>query len=182
MNTNPILILTGETGAGKTSLLNEIMDELDGTDINYGGILAPGKMLAGGEKEFELELLPSYEKYFLSTRIAYKDWMAIGKFHFNPAAVEAGLYHLRSMEAGTSDLVIIDEIGPFELDGSLWAPAIPGLVSSGKPMIWTVRRNLLEKVCEHWKIDDPVVVTKEAGKPLKPKEKIRNWIGENVKA
>jgi nucleoside-triphosphatase THEP1 len=180
MQVSPILLLTGGTGSGKTIVLKRILQELGESSVISGGILAPGRYLETNEKEFDLELIPGEEKYFLSTRIQYSGWQAIGGFRFNPEAVEAGVNHLKSLPGKQYDLYVLDEIGPFELDGLLWAAAIPDLIRAGIPMIWTVRTSLLEKVCAKWDIKDPVIITKEKGKPEKAMDEIRKWLQENI--
>ena len=175
-----ILLLTGGTGSGKTMVLAEILRELGSSDIQIGGMLAPGRYLDSGEKEFDLELIPGGERYFLSTRIQYKGWEAIGGFRFNPEAVEAGLKHLLSLPVRVFELYLLDEIGPFELDDLLWASAIPGLIKQQVPMIWTVRQRIIEQVCIKWKIDRPEIINLESGKREEVLIKIRTWLKQNV--
>jgi len=178
----PILLLSGGSGTGKTTILKNILPELNTSGVNIGGMLAPGRHLATGEKEFDLELIPGEEKYFLSTRIQYTGWEAIGGFRFNPEAVDAGLRHLRSLPRGQYDLYLLDEIGPFELEGFLWAPVIPDLINTGVPMIWTVRSSILEKVSSNWGLINPTIVTSAEGSPEEPTKQIRKWLGEHIQA
>lgn len=161
-------------------VLAEILRELGSSDIQIGGMLAPGRYLDSGEKEFDLELIPGGERYFLSTRIQYKGWEAIGGFRFNPEAVEAGLKHLLSLPVRVFELYLLDEIGPFELDDLLWASAIPGLIKQQVPMIWTVRQRIIEQVCIKWKIDRPEIINLESGKREEVLIKIRTWLKQNV--
>ena len=175
-----ILLLTGGTGSGKTMALKQLLSQLDSSSIHAGGILAPGRVLASGEKEFDLELIPGPDKYFLSTRIQYTGWQAIGGFRFNPEAVEGGLQHLRSLPKKQFHLYLLDEIGPFELDGLLWAPAIPDLLDTKIPMIWTVRTRIVEEVRRKWKLTESEMVMLEEGKPDKAMDKIGLWMKENI--
>ncbi|MFC2113144.1 nucleoside-triphosphatase [Bacteroidota bacterium] len=177
-----VLLLTGETGTGKTTVLKNILRELKTSGVNTGGMLAPGRYLASGEKEFDLELIPGEEKYSLSSRIEHTRWEAIGGFWFNPEAVEAGLRHLRSLSHGQYDLYLLDEIGPFELEGLLWAPAIPELINTCVPMIWTVRASILEKVCRKWGLHNPMIVTKTEGIQKEPTKQIHKWLREHLQA
>ena len=110
MKVSSILMLTGGTGTGKTTILKELLLELEKSGVRYGGILAPGRHLTTGEKEFDLEPIPGAERYFLSTRIQYTGWQAIGGFRFNPEAVDAGVRHLRALPLKPYDLYILDEL------------------------------------------------------------------------
>ena len=185
MNSSRILLLTGQTGSGKTSTLKKLLPELKSSGIRAGGILAPGRLLASGEKEFDLELIPGPGKYFLSSRTpadSRSGWQPIGGFYFNPEAVDKGLQHLRSLPGKQFQLYLLDEIGPFELKGLLWAQVIPDLLATGTPMIWTVRKRILELVLEKWGLQNVVVVYLEHGDTEKTKEQIGLWIKKTVQA
>jgi nucleoside-triphosphatase THEP1 len=176
MRRTNVLLLTGKTGTGKTMVLKRFLDELDPSGIRAGGILAPGRYLDSGEKEFSLELVPGGRNFPLSTRIENKDWQAIGDFYFNPEAIEAGLRHLSDLVRDEYHLYLLDEIGPFELKGLLWAPAIPDLLDRGIPMIWTVRPGIIEKVKNKWDLADPEIINIYEGRPNNILEKIRIWM------
>ncbi len=185
MNRSEILLLTGGTGSGKTSTLKKLLPELESSGIRTGGILAPGRLLASGEKEFDLELIPGPGKYFLSSRIpadSRSAWQTIGGFFFNPEALNKGLQHLRSLPGKQFQLYLLDEIGPFELKGLLWAQVLPDLLATGTPMIWTVRKRILELVLNKWGLKNAVVVNLENEDPKKTKEQIGVWIGKTLQA
>ncbi len=180
MPNSNILLLTGGTGSGKTKALEETMLDLDSSGLSIGGILAPGRYLGSGEKEFDLKLIPDGNEYFLSTRIQYAGWETIGGFRFNPEAITAGLNHLLSLPQKHFHLYLLDEIGPFELDGQLWAQAIPVLIKQQVPMIWTVRKRIIEQVCIKWNIDHPEIISLEDGELAEKLKEIRIWLKQNV--
>ena len=179
MHSSNILLLTGKSGSGKSQILSSVLLELEPTGLKTGGILAPGRYLKNGEKVFDLELLPGDEKYFLSTRNKQSDWKAIGSFWFNPIAVEAGLKHLSVLGHQNYDLCFVDEIGPFELDGELWSSAIPILLNTGIPMIWTLRPGILDQVCLKWGLINPTIVYLSEEISPNSKSIIRDWIWKN---
>ena len=58
-----------------------------------------------------------------------------------------------------NDLVVVDEVGPFELDGKIWADSITKQIMGGSsPLLWVVRRQLVGKVIGKWKLTDPVIL------------------------
>lgn len=182
MSGTNILLLTGGIDTGKTTALKRLLPELITSGILAGGILAPGRYLNSGEKEYDLELLPGNHKFPLSSRTRYPCWHEIGGFHFNPEAIEAGLRHLTNLPQKQYHFYILDEIGPFELDGLLWAPAIPGLMNKKIPMIWTVRNRILRPVCNKWNLTSPMVINLEETGLDRTIERIRRWFEKNAQA
>lgn len=180
MENSSVLLLSGESGTGKTTILRSILRELKASGVNCGGMLAHGRYLATGEKEFDLELIPREQKKFLSSRIQYSGWDAIGGFWFNPEAVEAGLEHLQALPGENFDLFILDEIGPFELEGYLWAPMLPDLINTEIPMIWTVRSSILKEVSRNWGLANPEIVITTKDNPEEPIRRIKDWLKKNV--
>lgn len=50
-----------------------------------------------------------------------------------------------------TDLVVIDEVGRFELSGAMWAESIDQLCTMDHPpMIWTVRKEFIDAVYKKW--------------------------------
>jgi nucleoside-triphosphatase THEP1 len=175
-----ILILTGSTGTGKTRTLEKLIDGFGKSNIRFGGILAPGRYLESGQKEFELILVPGRQRFPLSTRIPYPGWQPVGGFRFNPEALEKGLEHLQQLPGMQYQLFLLDEIGPFELEGHVWADAVPALLDTGIPMIWTVRSSLLDKVCKKWDLADPLIVRVKKDHEDENIKEIKAWLEKNI--
>ena len=173
---NKVGVITGGAGVIGTALAHA----LGSAGIKTAGILSPGRYLSPGKKEFDLELVPGGKKYFLSSRNSQPEWKALGNFWFNTKAVEAGLRHLTELKLQKSDLYILDEVGPFELNGLIWAPAIPDLMDKGIPMIWTLRQSILDQACKKWKLADPNIVHLSETEDNNSLSIIHTWIKENV--
>lgn len=173
-------MLTGEPGSGKTLALQALLEDLYTTRILPGGILAPGTYTDSGQKEYGLELIPRNTVYRLSARTAHPGWQAIGGFFFNPEAVSAGLRHLSNLARKQYSLYLLDEIGPFELDGRIWAPAIPGLLQQGRMMIWTVRPGIIDRVKRKWNLPDAEILRIEGVERKRIQGKIRAWTGRHA--
>ena len=52
-----------------------------------------------------------------------------------------------------SDILVIDELGPLEMSGKGWSDLIGKILQEyPRPMIWTVRRSLAEKMAVRWNV------------------------------
>lgn len=145
-----IFLLTGESGSGKTTLLKALATLLRKNNLTPGGFIAPGTWLNGVRSGFMLHDLYSKKEYQLaetgSTGIEMQ-----GPFVFNLTTLELGNQLLsQQFDNPLIDLIIVDEIGPFELRGKGWAPSLELLARADKPQIWTVRPQLVEKVSERY--------------------------------
>jgi len=86
-------------------------------------------------------------------------WDKIGNFYFNPDVLRRGNEALNDPQILNTDLIVIDEIGIFELDGKIWADVVSRLIDTGSiSMIWVVRDALVEKVITKWALKDPVII------------------------
>ncbi len=66
---------------------------------------------------------------------------------------------LASVQDSDTELVAIDEVGPFELDGKIWSDFLQQLLSQpGPAMIWVARTGILDAINEKWKLTDPVII------------------------
>lgn len=180
MHHSGILIITGGSGSGKSTILKNVFQGEIFSEVKPGGILAPGRYLPSGIKEFDLELIPGNEKYFLSSQTHYSGWEAIGNFWFNPPAIQAGLKHLTTLEQNHYHFYVLDEIGPFELEGLLWAQAIPGLLKKEIPMIWTIRYSLIKQVCKKWGLLNQTIVNLGNEDFYSSLFAIEKWIKKNA--
>lgn len=78
----------------------------------------------------------------------------------------------------TGDLLVIDEVGRFELKGEIWADCISHLtLMPPTPMIWTVRRFFVDAVIAKWPMTRTIII--ELGSVSK--EKIIRDIMEEVR-
>ncbi len=52
-----------------------------------------------------------------------------------------------------ADIVVIDEVGPMELEGSGWSESLDSLQNVSVPVqLWSVRETLSGEVMKHWDI------------------------------
>lgn len=144
-----IIIISGKQREGKTTFLKEVIVLLKKENIFFDGIIAEGIDKDGERIGFDLIRLKTGKSYPLSTTIPTLNYTQYGPFFFNDTIFQEVNSSLKNTVA---DLVIIDEIGPLEIQDKGWAPAIEQLLKNNTPMIWVVRKSLLERVTNHWEV------------------------------
>jgi nucleoside-triphosphatase THEP1 len=145
-----IFLLTGDSGSGKTTLLKELASQFTANGIITGGFTAPGSWLNGKRSGFTLHDLYNKLDYVLAETGKSGSEM-YGRFVFNEETLKSG-NHLLSTQAAQNDidLIVVDEVGPYELSGKGWAPALNILAKSPRPQIWAVRPELIADVQSSW--------------------------------
>jgi len=154
-----VIIITGEIGSGKTSLISGIASRLKTTGIEIGGIIAPVVYKDGIKTGYNLIDLSTGLEMQLSQTGETEGMARVGKYLFIPKAVEYGRNALSVENNQNSKIVLIDEIGAWELQGQGWATNLNELIiQCDMPLILTVRKSFLELVIENWQFQNPVVI------------------------
>ena len=148
-----IYLITGTIQGGKTSYLIELVDLLRKRGLSLGGFLAPGSFESGERSGFKLKnILTGVEIPMASTKET-AGWFKYRRFWFNPDAFIQGMAWIRKIMPEEPQVVVIDEVGPMELEGSGWSDILEFLLSSSVPVqLWSVRENLIEEVRQRWDI------------------------------
>ncbi len=139
-------VVTGEKGGGKTTLVGQVVEALRREGLRVGGVLTPGTLRGGRRWSFELVDVGSDTRLPMATRDPASPWPRVGAFHVNPEALELGRRALSRERVEHYDLVVVDEVGPWELAGEGWAEALEGLRGSRVPLLLVVRKELLSEV------------------------------------
>jgi nucleoside-triphosphatase THEP1 len=139
-------VVTGERGAGKTRTVESVLETLAAEGLRVGGVLAPGAMRDGRRWSIDLVEPGPGRRTPMATRDPASPWPLLGTFKVNPAALELGRRALSPERAAAQDLVVVDEVGPWELAGEGWASALEALRASETPLLLVVRRDLLSDV------------------------------------
>jgi nucleoside-triphosphatase len=155
----PVFIITGEQGQCKTTFLHNLLGLTVGANVRVRGIIAPGHVRDGRRSGFTLVDLATGEHEELCSIDPDPRCEVHGRFYFRPEALAFGRRALVPPDPRSTDLLVVDEVGRFELQGAVWADQLDRLVSHPHPpMIWTVRRRLLHTVVERWNLKNAVVV------------------------
>jgi nucleoside-triphosphatase THEP1 len=145
----PLLVVgmvTGEKGQGKTTRMGGVVAGLRERGVKVGGILAPGEMRDGRRWSMDLVDLGTGRRIPMATRDPESPWPRVGAYQVNPEAMELGRAALSPEGSAGYDLLVLDEVGPWELAGQGWSPALEALYGTDVPLLPVVRRSLVADV------------------------------------
>jgi nucleoside-triphosphatase THEP1 len=168
-----LIIITGERSEGKTTFLKKIINSFKTEGIEMKGFLSsvvfenlptrPAGRQAGQAGKIKTgynlqNISDNAEMNFI--RIAeFPGMIKFRKYYFSHDAIAWGNKILLSYKENSSGILIIDEIGPWELEGGGWAESLNKLVELPRfKMIWVVRNEILDDVIKKWDLETPVII------------------------
>ncbi len=148
-----VVIITGEKHQGKTTFVSRLTKILESHGKRAGGFIAPGKFEDNRRASFNIVDLDSNTSKPLCS-IHFESGEKAGPFRFDAGGQEMGHALLSPGKIAQKDFVVVDEIGPLELNGDGWAKSIDTLMLQppGITLIFVVRKSLLEKVIAKWNL------------------------------
>jgi nucleoside-triphosphatase THEP1 len=161
------VILCGRTGSGKTTLAREVVARLREGGYTVAGILAPGLLQDGRRLGFDLIDLATGESTALARETAdvegpHARW---SRFAFSAEGLALGRRAL-GPDAEGADVVVVDEVGPFELAGGGWARSLDDLARDFHgSLLLVVRGTIVEAVQARWGASETVVRDVDQGSP-----------------
>jgi nucleoside-triphosphatase THEP1 len=169
-----VIIITGEIGSGKTTLISGISSRLKESGIKTGGIIAPAVYEQENKTGYSIIDIGAGKKMQLSQITEIEGEPRVGKYFFKSEALDFGRNALSVERNLESRIVLIDEIGAWELQGQGWASSLNELIINCEmPLIITVRKSFLELVIENWMLQSPMVIE---AKDAVPEDVFKNII------
>jgi nucleoside-triphosphatase THEP1 len=161
-----VIIITGEIGSGKTTLISHLADKLKVHGISTSGIIATA-VYEGNEKVgCTIASLPAGQQVRLSQTDEVPGMPRVGRYFFLPSGIEMGIKSLAVDVVKDSEIVLVDEIGAWELQGQGWAASLNELIiNCSMPMIITVRKNFLDLVIDNWMFQNPLIIEARDASP-----------------
>ena len=159
-----IFIVTGDIASGKTSLLAALAEEFRQRQRSVRGILSPVVRMDSMRIGYDVMNIQTGERVPLCRNDPDGVGIAIGEWIFRDDGIRFGNVSLDPSSLIASDLVIVDEVGPLELENKVWATSLDRLVGSSPcPIILTVREHLIERVQNRWSFIPQFVWKTEVG-------------------
>ena len=172
------VIITGDTGRGKTTLAAAVIEQLSARGVRVGGFLAPGSWRDGRRWAFELWDVATGQRLPLAAREGPPEWHAEGGYRVNPVALEAGRQALAGARQGLTQVVVVDEVGPWELSGRGWAEELDALAATPPPLLMlVVRRSLVDAVVARWRLAVLAVYQVEGSEAPRLADEIARAVG-----
>jgi len=158
MQNSSVYIISGKQGSGKTTMLKSIIGELKSNGVKVGGILAEGSWKNGIREGFSLlRIIDNYTVPLCQSK-PKKEYFDLGRFWFNPEAVKIGEEALRTNMTKDVDIIVIDEIGIFELQEKIWYSSFMKLLNKGSiPVLITVREKIIKEVIEKFQLKNVII-------------------------
>ena len=141
-----ILLLTGSPGVGKTSVLLRIVESLRAKGYSVGGMLSREVRIGGVRVGFEILDLKTGRKGWLA-HVTQKQGPQIGRYRVNLGDLESIGVEAITNAAASSDVIVIDEVGPMELYSNKFRQATVKAVEGSKLVMGVV----------HWKATDSLI-------------------------
>ena len=158
-NKSRIIIITGEIRQGKTTFVLNLAELLRLENRKVAGIVAIGRDADGNREGFDLLNISTGETTFLCSNTFQENCKQIGRYYFDPSGFSTGIEWLQSSLQTHPEMIIIDEIGPLELQDKGWTQAISILLNESKTLqIWVIRKGLVNTILSKWKIKDALVI------------------------
>jgi len=148
-----IFLLTGGVQEGKTTFASGLVPLLEKEGVKVAGFISPGEFSGDTRTAFSLEDLESGERIPLARAGEMEGWIRFRRYWFNPRALAAGEEIIGRATEQRADLVIVDEVGPWELEGGGWAAMLDRLVGERHvAQLWVVREGILNVVNRTWRV------------------------------
>lgn len=136
-----VILVTGPSGIGKTSVLRRTVKELKNRGYAVGGVVCREVREGGVRVGFEIMDLSTGTRGWLA-HVNQTTGPKVGKYHVN-------LTDLNIIGVGAildaiknSDIIAVDEIGPMEFSSPDFNEALVKAVESTKPLLGTIHYKL----------------------------------------
>jgi len=159
------VLLAGGIAAGKTRTAEEVAKHLQNWRISVGGILAPRRLQGDVTVGYNVVDLETHEERSFAEPTP--PGRPVGRFFVRPEALRFARDAIhRAID--TCDVVFVDEVGRWELDGGGHAESVRELVASSAVPVLLVREAFIEHVIASFDLRGAEVFHIAARRPDRP--------------
>jgi len=158
-----ILLLTGNPGVGKTTVLLKAAENLKARGYSVAGMISREVRSCGERVGFEVLSLSDGKRGWLA-HVNQPNGPRVGRYSVNLSDLDSIGAEAITNAVERSDVVCMDEIGPMELFSEKFKSAVKRAVESEKPVIGVVHWKARDRMIEEMKTREDaeiVVVTME---------------------
>lgn len=153
-----VFIITGRTGEGKTRFIEKLTESLTSQGVRAGGIMAPRITEEETTTGYDIADIGTGKRVPFLRNINRQLKHGFERFTVIDEGYQTGLDSLEPGRNISSNIVVIDELGPMELSGKGWDKRMAELMQTYKGhLIIVVRKSLVEEVKNRYGISDPVI-------------------------
>ncbi|QIZ78678.1 ATP-binding cassette domain-containing protein [Ferrimonas lipolytica] len=154
-----VLILTGESGSGKTTALEQLVNQNSDQQLPLNGIICPGEMRDGKRFSSDIINVASGERCRFGQRQSDFDPITGTRFQFSQRGIKLGQDALTPATTQHNGIWLVDEIGPMEFNGGGLAKSLAALLTNpARKHIWVIRPSLVQRAINHWGLSNPTIV------------------------
>jgi nucleoside-triphosphatase len=153
------MLITGNPGTGKTTVLAKVVDLLGTRGYSVGGMISQEHRQAGTRIGFVITDLLTQNRGILA-HVDQETGPRLGKYRVNMADLETIGAEAIINATESCDLIAIDEIGPMELFSDKFRSAVRKALESGKPVIATIHSSSRDRLIDEMKAREDAEVFK----------------------
>ncbi len=162
----PVFILTGRINQGKTTLTRQIVSKLKEEGISVKGFITLGNTNDNRRNAYSIKNIETGEQTPLCSTHPDRQKPNYGRYYFEEEGIQKGCNLIEQSMSVSTDLIIIDELGPMEINDRGWAPAIEKVVENDVcPQFWVVREKLAKPMMRKWNVGNIILFDMEQDQP-----------------
>jgi len=142
------IFITGESGVGKTTLIEEISEILEKNGVKISGFITKEERVQGKRVGFKIIDLIDKKEYLFASKI-FESGIKFGSYHLHIKNLEEVL---RKSINYKYEYLIIDEIGKMEFYSNYFKEVVNNLVKSDKNIVAVLHRDFIENFNKYGKI------------------------------
>lgn len=133
----PVILLTGRPGIGKTTVVREIAARLG---ARAGGFFTREVRIQGQRTGFEIVTLAGQSGYLATTLpdLTFAEEVPFGKYRVNLEGIDSLAVPALITALRQGQVIVIDEIGPMEMLSARFCQVVLEILDSGAAVVGTI--------------------------------------------